>query len=55
MINNVSHVAIYKWILKLSSFFSILVFDNVFKVNGDETLIVFKSKKYYVWFLVEHD
>jgi len=43
------------WILKLSSFFSILVPENVFKVHGDETVVLFKSKKYYVWFLVEHN
>ncbi|AMW31947.2 DDE-type integrase/transposase/recombinase [Fervidobacterium islandicum] len=51
----VSHVAIYKWILKLSCFFSILVPVDAFKVHGDETVVLFKSKKYYVWFLVEHD
>ncbi|WP_290852192.1 DDE-type integrase/transposase/recombinase [Fervidobacterium sp.] len=42
------------WILKLSSFISILAAENVFKVHGDETVVLFKSKKYYVWFLVDH-
>jgi transposase-like protein len=35
--------------------FSLFVPENVFKVHGDETVVVFKSRKYYVWFLVEHD
>jgi transposase-like protein len=51
---NVSHVAIYKWIIKLSSVISLFEFENVFKVHGDETVIVFRDKKYYVWLLVEH-
>ena len=41
----VSHVAIYKWILKL---FSLLVPELVFRVHGIETVVVFKSQKYYV-------
>ncbi|PHJ14490.1 transposase, partial [Fervidobacterium sp. SC_NGM5_G05] len=36
---NVSHVAIYKWIIKLSSVISLFEFENVFKVHGDEVQI----------------
>ena len=52
---DVSHVTIYKWIVRLSFFFSIFIPENVFKVHGDETVVVFKNRKYYVWFLVDHD
>lgn len=52
---NVSHVTIYKWGIRLSMFFSVFVPENVFKVHGDETVVVFKNKRYYVWFLVDHD
>ncbi|WP_238374611.1 hypothetical protein [Fervidobacterium nodosum] len=33
---NVSHLAIYKWIIKLSSVISLFEFENVFKVHGSE-------------------
>lgn len=45
---NVSHVAIYKWIIKLSSIVLLFKFENVFKIHGDETVIVFQNRKYYV-------
>ena len=55
----VSHVSIYKWVIKLCTLFSVLspTFDieNVFRVHADETIVVFKDQKYYVWLLVDHD
>ncbi|WP_448374711.1 hypothetical protein [Fervidobacterium sp.] len=53
----VSHVSIYKWVIKLCTFVLSLTFDieNVFRVHADETIVVFKDQKYYVWLLVDHD
>ncbi len=53
----VSHVSIYKWVIKLCALFSVLfpTFENVFRVHADETIVVFKDQKYYVWLLVDHD
>lgn len=55
----VSHVSIYKWVIKLCTLFSVLspTFDieNVFTVHADEIALVFKDQKYYVWLLVDHD
>jgi len=37
----VSHVAIYKWIIKLPSIFSLFKFENVFKVHTESTMFGF--------------
>ncbi len=29
--------------------------ENVFRVHADETIVIFKDQKYYVWLLVDHD
>jgi hypothetical protein len=55
----VSHVTIYKWVIKLCTLFSVLfptfTIENVFSVHADETVLVFKEQKYYVWLLVDHE
>ena len=49
----VSHVTTYHWIIRLSSFLHLLIPVNVFKVHVDETVIPFKARRYYVWFVVD--
>jgi len=52
LLNFISLVTIYKLIIKLSSCVSILVSRNVFKVCSDETLVLFKEKKFYTHIVV---
>ena len=48
---NISHVSIYKWVIKFGSLpFS---FCSAFLLSADETVILFKDRKYYIWFLVD--
>jgi transposase-like protein/predicted RNA-binding Zn-ribbon protein involved in translation (DUF1610 family) len=47
----VSHVAIYKWVVKFSSFFFNL--DSAYSLSADETVLLFKQRRYYLWFLVD--
>jgi len=35
--------------------FPTFTIENVFSVHADETVLVFKEQKYYVWLLVEHE
>jgi len=44
-------VAIYKWVIKFSSILFNL--DSSYSLSADETVILFKQRKYYVWFLVD--
>ncbi|MCD6257334.1 DDE-type integrase/transposase/recombinase, partial [Candidatus Aerophobetes bacterium] len=51
----VSHVTIYHWIIRLSSSLNPLIPINLFKVHADETIILFKARRYYVWFVVDSE
>ncbi len=48
---SIFHVVIYKWVIKFSSILFNL--DSSYSLSADETVILFKQRKYYVWFLVD--
>jgi transposase-like protein len=48
---HISHVSIYKWVIKFGSLpFS---FSSAFFLSADESVLLFKDRKYYIWFLVD--
>ena len=53
----VSHVTVYNWIIRLSSFFNSSYFSNdyfdLIKAHADESIVSFKKKRFFVWFLVD--
>jgi len=47
----VSHVSIYKWVIKFGSL--LLTFCSASSLSADESIILFKDRKYYIWLLVD--